>query len=292
MQAAKDKLGQTFDSISAKTTINADDAFTNGLIAVQNDAAKVLPASEQAPINNQIDDLLSAVGPDGTISGKSYQALVSKGAPLDRLSNSDDPNVSHYAQQIRSTLDDAMQRSLAESGQTDLLNQLQQARLAYKNLMTVAPLAAKSTTGDISPALLQSRVSQQFQNRAFQGAGPLGDLANIGQAFLKPTRSSGTAERYIGYEKVGSVLGGIGMGVTGHPVEGLMTAASVPAQIVAGRAISALMNSKPVVNRLIANSLAKPAGTPPVNNALLKALGYGAVTPAGNRLLGGSTGGQ
>jgi hypothetical protein len=288
MQAAKDKLGQAFDSIAAKTTINADNQFVNDLIGVQSDAAKVLPSSEQAPINSQIDDVLSAVDGNASISGQSYQALTAKNAPLSRLSNSRDPNIAYYAQQIRSALDDAMERSLAASGQTDLATQLQQTRLQYKNMMTVAPLAAKAEAsgGVLSPALLQGAVQSSFKNRAFQGAGDLGELAAIGQTFLKPTRSSGTAERYLGAEQLLEGAGGIGAMLMGHPTEGAAILARIPAQIAGGRGVSAILNSRPVAEALLRRSLNAQNPSSGFMGNILSGAGYGSVVPLAARLGG------
>ena len=276
MQAAKDNLGQTFDNIASKTIIQADQPFTQGLLTIQDEAAKVLPASEVVPIQNQITNVLSAAGDDGTISGSAYQALTRKGAPLDRAIQSDDPNVSYYAQQIRSTLDDAMQRSLQSSGQTDLLNQLQQTRLQYRNLMTVAPLAAKSVDGTISPSLLKGAVVRSFGNSAFTGAGDLGNLANIGQTFIKPQPSSGTAERLLALDRISNGVEGVGAILSGHPLVGAAALAKIPAQMVAGRIIGKVMNSPYLANKLVQRSLAPAAAG---GNKLIPAIGYGTVTP-------------
>jgi hypothetical protein len=62
-------------------------------------------------------------------------------------------------------------------------------------MRTVEKLIANSPDGTISPAALNSQVTRSFTNRAFTGAGDLGDLADIGQRFLKDQSSSNTAER-------------------------------------------------------------------------------------------------
>ena len=52
-------------------------------------------------------------------------------------------------------------------------------------MKTIEPLVAKSPTGDISPALLMSQVNKSYGGMAYNGGGDMGDLARIGQKFLK-----------------------------------------------------------------------------------------------------------
>ena len=92
-----------------------------------------------------------------------------------------DSNVSYYAMQIRNALDDTMERTAQGTGNSDLIDQLARTRLQYKNMMTFAPLAAKSVYGTISPVALNQAVTSKFANRASQGADSLGELAQIGR---------------------------------------------------------------------------------------------------------------
>lgn len=193
MTRARDQIGNTMNTIANRTRIQVDDQFINDLANIEDEAHQVVTGQEFQPLRNQLNNVLQKVqgAGDGGIDGEVYQALTRKGAPLDRAMDSADPNVSHYATRIRDALDDAMERSASPED----VQALQAARFAYKNMKTVEPLVSKSADGTISPASLNQRVSVKFANRAYDGGGPLGELADIGQRFLKEGPDSGTAQR-------------------------------------------------------------------------------------------------
>lgn len=279
MAAAKDRIGQALDDVAAKTTIKVDPQFATDLTKTFSDAQSVLPQSELGPLKNQISNVFDTIDPQsGTISGDSYQALTRKGAPLDRAMNSSDPNVKFYAGQIREALDDAMERSAPP----EVAAQLQQARSQYKNMKTVEDLVEKSPTGNISPALLMNETRKSFSNMAYGGGGDLGDLARIGQRFLKEPPSSGTAERSNVINMLanaggllGTAAGFGGAAAGGLPIEGqIASAAGLPATFAANRLLSGYLRSPGVTNALIDRSLGAPAvpGVPAfLANALVPA---------------------
>ena len=284
MSQAQTRLGAEFDRIAGATTINADNQFISDIHQVAQDAGQVLTPQEVTPLQNQIDNITGAVQPNGTISGDAYQALTRKGAPLDRAMASDNPNVSYYAGQIRDTLDDAMTRSLTANGQSDLLADLQNARFQYKNLKTIEPLVNKSPDNQVSPLLLQGRVNSQFQGRAMQGAGPLGDLADIGQAFFRDAPNSGTAQRSLMIGRVGEIGGALATGFV-NPAHGLMLGGGVAGQMLGGRALGGYLNSPGVAGSLINRSLYGGALNPAMSAPVAAA--YGAGIPIANRLMAG-----
>lgn len=202
LTAAKATVVAPMNDVAGRTNIVADPVQTQigGIIA---DAQKVLPDNEVAPLL-KLAESVGDVRQGPVIPGEAYQALTRTGAPLDRLIQSSDPNVSHYAAQIRGALDDGLQASAAPED----VAALQNARWQYKNLLTVAKLAPRAdpVTGAISPALLRGAVNTNFKNSAFAGAGDLGELAQIGQAFMKEPPQSGTAPR------VKDMLSSLGIG--------------------------------------------------------------------------------
>jgi hypothetical protein len=228
LSAAKANVVAPMNDVATRTNLNAD-AVQSRLGEIIADAQSVLPDNEVMPLLKQVENI-GSVRQGDVIPGDAYQALTRKGAPLDRLESSDNPNVSHYATQIRGALDDALQASASPED----VRALQQARFQYKNLMTVAKLAPKAdVSGVISPALLRGAVGSNFKNQAFQGAGDLGELAQIGQTFMKEPPQSGTAPRladFAGPFGVGAGLGAISEGalnLTHHPDSGLSALASM-----------------------------------------------------------------
>ncbi|MBS1091047.1 lytic transglycosylase domain-containing protein [Gluconobacter sp. Dm-74] len=284
---AHNALGSRFDHVAANTIIRADNQFGSDLGTIADEARQVLPEQEVTPIANQIDNIMGKIA-NGEISGPQYQALTRQGAPLARAMRSNNPNVAYYAGRVRDAFDDAMERSLTTDGRTDLLDELKDARRQYKNLKTIEPLAMKADeSGAISPALLQGAVNKSFKNRARRGAGDLGDLADIGQAFLKAPPNSGTAPR-IGAE---IALSAVPAAITGHE---LGTAAGVLGAM-AGRGVAkgaarTYLNSNALKNSLLRRS---EASAPAPRNALLGGLvdaakagaPYSAAVPTGDQIV-------
>ena len=84
---------------------------------------------------------------------------------------------------------------------------LQLARKHYAIGSTIIPLVAKAPVGNISPASLMGALTSTAVKRGYmaRGGGDIGDIARIGQLFLKEPASSGTSERALVY---GGALGG------------------------------------------------------------------------------------
>lgn len=282
MSAARSRLGDVFDSVATRTpVIAAGPNFDQRMLDIISSAQMVLPDSEIKPLMSQWNDIVDKFGKGGNaISGETYQALTRKGAPLDLASRSSDPNIRHYATQMRNALDDALEASAAP----EVIADLKQARSQWKAMKTIEDLVEKSPTGDISPALLQNAARSSYSDIAYGGGGALADLGKVGQKLLKAPNSSGTAERMAimnALTKVGGV-GGLGAAAVMNPGSlPMMAAIGVPtaaATYGAARAANALMRSKGLAKKMIANSLGQtiPAQVGPTINRLLARTGSGA----------------
>ena len=257
MSAARNRIGGVFNSVADKTDISpqATDQLLGALGKIQSEVTQTLPASEQIPVNAQLTNILqSAANNDGAISGQMYQTLTRKGAPLDRAMQAADPNVRYYAGQVRSALDDALQSSAAP----EQLDQLKAARSQWRAMKTVEDLVEKAPTGNISPALLMGAVRSNSNNMAYTGGGALGDLARIGQQFLKSPPDSGTASRMAvtgGLAALGTALG------TAGPAGAAALATKGLGALAAGRAAGSYLRSDFYTNRLL-NSAINPSTRP------------------------------
>ncbi|MFT9400373.1 lytic transglycosylase domain-containing protein [Acetobacter sp.] len=283
---AHNALGTRFDHAAAQTIIRADNQFGNDIGRVADEARQVLPESEVRPIENQIANIMGQVS-NGQISGPQYQAIIRQGAPLSRAMRSKDPNVAYYAGQLRDAFDDAMERSLVADGKQDVLDDFRNARFQYKNLKTVEPLALKAQAngGAISPALLQNAVNKSFKDRARKGAGDLGHLADIGQAFLKERPQSGTAPR-IGAE---IALSELPAAVMGHGLGAAGTVLGVAAGRGAAKsAARAYLNSPRLANALLTRSEPQPEQNQLLGDIIdtaRRGLPYAAAVPVGDQVL-------
>jgi hypothetical protein len=259
MDRAATRIGHDFDTVAARTNVRADPQFTQDLTAIEAHARATLTDQELGPVLTQLQNLRDAAAAgNGTIAGNVYQALTRATAPLGRTARNANSNISYYGQAVRDALDDAFQRSAAPADQA----LLQQARTQYRAMRTVEDLVEKSPTGDISPALLMGRVravSDRFNpgtsGMAYTGGGPLGDLARIGQAFLKPPPNSGTADRIL----VNSLAGGGAVSATIANPWNLLT---VPGGLLANRLAGGYMRGDGLAGRVINSSLNPPNPLP------------------------------
>jgi hypothetical protein len=96
---------------------------------------------------------------------------------------------------------------------------------------------------------------------AYNGGGDMGDLARIGQRFLKEPPNSGTAPRNMIYHALGTV-GGLGA-VAAFP-EHLAAAGAVGGIVAAGRGLKSALDSQAYYNSL----MGRPGA--PVTNWLLQ----------------------
>lgn len=261
MARNRTRLGQSFDDIARQSGVRADNQLAGDLSQIFADAGSALQRSELGPLQNQVRAILEKFGQQGVMNGEAYQAITRKGSPLDVLMHKSNPNIAHYAGRIRDAIDDARERTVPAA----LTEQLRQTRYQYKVMKTIEDLVEKSPSGDISSAALMGAVRQSFGDMAYSGGGRMGDLARIGQRFLKEPPSSGTAERIAAsgrFDTARNVLqsaGGMAGAAAGFNQipEGFglpAAAAAAGATIlpfVIGRGTSSALRSDWLTNRLI-----------------------------------------
>jgi hypothetical protein len=246
-QATK-RIGGVMNDIEGRTTVRVDDPLINTLAKIDSDARQTFTPdnTQYKQIGAQIDDIVNrAAANGGSLPGNVYKSLIQRNSPLDSLANSSDGAIAMRAGQIKSALQDAMERSAAP----DDAAAYSRARFQYKNMKTIEPLVTKGTPGEISPALLRGRVDANFDPRR---AGPLGDLADIGQRFMRAPPDSGTPWGELVLNKLtsapallaGAAVGGVGGHFAGfNPMELAQGAAAAGAGALTARGVSASLNN-------------------------------------------------
>jgi len=249
MDQAKKRIGGEINRIENANQVAMDGQLLADLAAIERTARAGLTDEEYSVVKRQLDNVMTNVLPGGTIQGTTYGNLLSRKSPLDQAVGNQNSNISRPAAQIKSALQDALERSLSGSD----LEDYRAARFQYKNMKTIEPLVNKAATGDISPALLNNRVSTQFPNRAYDtsGTNPLDRLAKIGQAFLKEPPSSGSSERggaMYGVAKAGELLAAL---AAGHFIGIPETLGGVAGGLAASRGVGSYLRSPRVAERTI-----------------------------------------
>lgn len=251
IDAAYTNIGAKFDEALAGRTIKISDEIMNKVSDIESRASESITGEHFKIVRNNISKFLNDIADDGTMSGEKINSLRSNlTASLKKTKN----DASSYLADLRDAVVDASVDGFP--GNRELLNK---ARLQYKNLKTIEPLAIKADRGDIAPSLLNSRVAAQFRDFSRGGGGELGDLARIGQAFLKDKiPNSGTPRRLAAYAALfgggGAALGG---GLPGA-IGGLATAAK-------GIGLSAGYNALNTAQPLIRGAVNRAAKKSPMH---------------------------
>ncbi len=198
---AMTKSGETIGEIGNKTNIPLDPAFNKGLGEIVSNAEKYETSDVTKVIKNYADELyLKAEA--GVIPGETFRKLNTKIST--QIRNTSNGDLKHALSEFQENMHDVLERNIASA---EDLATLKDARRQYAIAKVIEPLVAKSTVGNISPSALMGAVTSNKSAKSMMArgrAGDVGDLAKIGQLFLKEPASSGTAERGIAY----GVLGG------------------------------------------------------------------------------------
>lgn len=180
MARAREQTGQLFNQVAENTNIQDVDGLLTRLGEVGRSASQELPEQEIRPILAQIEAIGSTVE-NGQLSGQSYQALTRQGTALDRASRSANPNIRHYAQQVRDALDDALE----EAATPEMRATLQRARGQWRNMKVIE--GALGNPGEpLDPARLLAQVRKSSTNYAYRGGGDIGDLAEAAYQLSQP----------------------------------------------------------------------------------------------------------
>ena len=200
---AKANLQDTFETLATRNSLPASPRLLSRLGQIRGESSRLATSDTSRAVNGWIDELISKADQNGVIPGKANQAFDSaSGAEM----KAGGPTANALGK-IRNAAREAM--DLAISPQDRAAWKL--VRQQYAALKTVEPLVAKSATGDISAAELMGRVTADKSAKGRMAAGNggvLGDLARIGQRYLKGSPNSGTADRALVNATVGTGLYG------------------------------------------------------------------------------------
>lgn len=236
------RIGKQFDDLSARNNVSIDQQAGQELGDTLRTYQEL--GGDAPVIQNTIADLASKAS-QGPISGEFYKTQASRLARLARSTK--DPELKNALLDIRSSLDDAMERSIAATNPSDL-GAFREARGQYRNLLAITQAATgageNAALGLISPQSLRQAAVGQGRSAYARGQGDFADLAHAGNAIMSPLPNSGTpmrlAARGAGAGS-GAVLGALLTG--GNP---LGAAAGAVASPILNAGVGRALLSKPV----------------------------------------------
>jgi hypothetical protein len=196
---ADDRIGEVMDEIAQKNRIKVDDRMVSELAALEEAASMTLEPEKIVPLRNQLNNILSKVDDQDRISGEAYQRIRTIAAEMGR-----NPALATVAQQLRETIDSALERSAGP----DSAAAIKQARKQYRNLKLLEPAVAANATGNISPAALASSTGTARQRGAAlydRGDADMARLARDMRTMAETMPQSGTVPR-AGIQAVGAAI--------------------------------------------------------------------------------------
>lgn len=253
-------IGDKLDDLATRNNITPDRQFLSDLQADRASYLESVGSGSQAPIvENVITDIITDIQKaGGVLKGDDYKKLATRIRDAER--NTSSRELKAAMGNLRETLDEAMERSLAAIGSDDMAA-WRTARREYRNYLTLERAAGgageDAALGLISPARLrQSAITTQGRRNYNTGRSDFDDLARSGEALLRPLPQSGTAPR-LDARTIGGGLGALGAGtgaLAGGPVGGVIGALlGATAPFAAGRALM----SRPV-QAYLSNQLLSP----------------------------------
>lgn len=243
MAANADRLGQGFQSISARNAVVADQAMARDMAGVLTEYNRVLPSAQREIVNNMADDITSVIrNNQGAIPGEVYQSTRSRLSRMAQSARNSDPEFSNALRGLRNTLDDAMSRSVSPDDAAEWAR----LRREYGNMKVLEKAATgageSAAMGTISPARLRQSAAAGRQSGYARGLGDLDELARSGQAVMTPLPNSGTAGRIRAQNLGAPILAGGGALAGGLP--------GMVAGLLAPQAAGAALMSRPVQSYL------------------------------------------
>lgn len=268
---AYQRLGQQFEDISARNTVQLGDDFINSIAKI--DEAKTPFSRGVDSVVNRALDLASK----GEISGKEYQLVRSSLTKASKGAWQNNPELGQALKSLRNALDDAASGSVSAEDKAawNLVRQ------QYATIKTVEK-AVDPATGTISPKKLINEVARSNPKGMLYGKGDqtMPTLARVGKQFIADTLpDSGTAQRswYMNLLQAPTAgLGGLlGYATGGAPLAMLGAAAGAGTPLAAqralwsnGRYLTKGLLDPAVTNFILRNAAIGPSTLVPVSSLL------------------------
>jgi hypothetical protein len=192
MTSSGEKIGQ----ISKETPITVTPELRHTFNDMVLNASKFETSDVAKIVSNYVQEL-DGLSQGGVIPGEAFRKINSKIGRQIRSTNNGDLKNALY--DLQEEMHNALEANIKSP---ERLAELQDARFRYAMGKIIEPLVAKAKGGDISPAALMGAVTSDSSKKTMMArgrGGEIGDLARIGQAFLKEPPSSGTGERLGAY---------------------------------------------------------------------------------------------
>lgn len=186
LQAAKDRIGDVFNDLSARNTLSTDAKVATDLIKTSTRYEAVLDANQKPIFNKLLSDITDKLAAGG-MTGEEYQIARSQLGGKARGLQITDPESAKAFKGMQKALDDAMERGLSDADKAAW----RKARDEYGRLKDVEGAVPKDgpalVEGAIDPAALNRSISSgKDASAAARGQLPYSDIAEAGAGVMVP----------------------------------------------------------------------------------------------------------
>jgi hypothetical protein len=203
--AAQKDVGEAIGRMAERSAVKPQhvSSLVSRLADIEFEATRFGTSDTQKAARNLVDEVLNKIrSEDGTIEGPAFRELNTLMGKLSAKGG----DVGARAGEIGFALRQAMGQSLPQN-QAKAWNALNSK---YQNVLAVAPVAARSPTGDISGAGLLASVNSKLKRSKYGSNQDINELARMGKALVSDlTPNSGTAQKTMIAEMLSNPIGGL-----------------------------------------------------------------------------------
>lgn len=261
-----------YDTVYARIGTHPLDRVANTeLLRLQRNANN-LDQVTRARITEAVNNVRSAVQ-NGQIPINAFKSLTDQGGMLSVLEGSSNPAIAHYGTQLRGILERNIRRQ-ASPQDAARLNQAD-SQWSHMKLLERPVATSANEAGHIPLGRLQSDLATHTGYANARGGTnmPVMDtLARAGKSFLKPPKSSGTAERTpLANLMSGSAISGLVGGGAALTAGAPAAIAAATASLLIPPAIRRVLQSRGITQLMIQEALHRGANPGALRRALINA---------------------
>jgi hypothetical protein len=266
-------LDQVFNDITSRTRVNTSTPdFTNAINTNERQYLGRLPTQDNEIFSRVMADVRNSA--QNGISGREYQDLrtfIRQHADAARREGADSPTSTAF-RNLGTALDRAFEGSVSRQDAVAL----REAQRQWGNMRTLENAMAaggeRTAQGYVSPSALKAAVTARAsggRSGYSRGQGDLTELAQAGEAILKPLPESGTGRQIISQHLLGLLAGGAAGSQYSRndpaTTIGLALAGGVAGPYAFGRLLQSAPGQAYIRNQLVTTPRAAAAITGPMH---------------------------
>ena len=189
MDATFERVGKRFDTLAEQNAARIDAKTADDVVTAFQAYADLGPPVEKVnALKGFVDRISKVMDSDGNVPGKAYKSLCSSIERAARSATSSDPDYAGVLRDLKTALDDAMERAMVAAKSPDV-GEWRKIREQYRNLLVVedavASTSKEAAEGLITPQALRGSVKKIHGKRNMvRGKGPFEKLSRSGSMIL------------------------------------------------------------------------------------------------------------